>query len=701
MPLDISTLSENERLALYELEVRKIAAKEGVTPRRNWREANPQLWAALEACVEARKLIEPEQAKFERLIADSENTIEQEAREYQRDLIAWQLNRAADIAEKRIAYLDKLRDFKTENEKCSKDMAHWFTYWAWGYDPRPDSSLSVMPLEPFPFQMDYLNWLNEQVFDSKSSGLVEKSRDMGATIFALAWCTYHWKYRKDGFSALVSSATEELIDSKKDPDTLFEKVRFNIKMFPDWMLPKGFNLERDMPFMNIANPDNRATITGAAPTARVGRQRRRTVVIIDEFQTWPFGGYQQYVALSQTAKSIIALGTPEGTFNKYYDIAHDTVTPKFEMDWRDHLWKDERWYRALRFGYVGPAMTEESIAQEIDRNYEASQPGKVITNCKEEYCFITWSELIAGYEAKGRKLREGQIPEEWNWGRVCDYGISARTENDTHIWAYTNFARPSEGWALKDSLFFFCALPIMPIGATELQGFDFYSNLERDFRVRGTNGFIRKPAVNDMSHEATDPKEVLLQKCGDNWNIPDLDFFKGVSKLRFHFEITDKHLPNPFRPELSGRARIYFVAPDGEYGLAKNERSGDHFVTQSKTQRGYLRLRREIQAWHFPPEERGKPVQKMRPKPQFDDVITCVRYSLARWGVQSAPLTVAEATEAKLIPELRAEAIREETNPLIQQAKIQSRDLYLKRLEAEANRNKAQSVSVPRVRFRR
>jgi hypothetical protein len=55
------------------------------------------------------------------------------------------------------------------------------------------------------------------------------------------------------------------------------------------------------------------------------------------------------------------------------------------MDWREHPWLDDRWYNALPFGYIGPAMTAEEIAQDIDRNYDASQPGKVINNCKEEY----------------------------------------------------------------------------------------------------------------------------------------------------------------------------------------------------------------------------------------------------------------------------------------------------------------------------
>ena len=130
----------------------------------------------------------------------------------------------------------------------------------------------------------------------------------------------------------------------------------------------------------------------------------------------------------------------------------------------------------------------------------------------------------------------------------------------------------------------------------------------------GERDFLRRPTLNDMSHEATDPKEVLREKCGDNWNIPDLDFDKGRRKLIFHFGLVDLHLPNPFRPVLSGRSRIYFVAPPNEYFFAKNERTNTYFVTPSQTQRGFKRLRAEIPAWHYPPEERGKPVPKMRPR---------------------------------------------------------------------------------------
>src|ERR1044072_9410456 len=553
------------------------------SPLKGWRAwAGLYLTSILEQCANARNLIESEQAKIEPLIEAAENDIERAAREYQKDLVAWQLTRAAEIAEERIRDFEDLADFDAENAKCADDTPHWFQYYAWTVDPRCPS-LAVMPLELFEFQERYVAWLDLITFERQSCGVVEKTRTMGATETVLRWMLKQWRYRPN-FYGMPLSANEDLVDSKKDPGTLFEKLRFQLRLLPPWMLPKGFNLERDMPFMQLSNLENGSILQGDAPTANVGRQRRLTFILKDESAMWPNGGFQQHTSLSRSSNTIVDVSSVRGKFNKFADLAHDGKTPKFQMDWREHPWLDERWFASLPFGYIGPAMTEEEIAQEIDRNYEASQPGRVLKNVREEYCFITWDELIEAFRPHsvyGRNLADQfltpdgryKIPEVWNWGRISDYGESAKTENDTHIWAYSLMARPPETWPLHDSLFFFYCLPVEPIGATELQAFDCYSQWEREVRVRGDRDFTRRPEVNDMSHEAKDPKEVLLNKCGDNWNLPDLDFDKGRRKLVFHFELTDKHVPNPIRPVLMGRCRIYFVALPGEYSLARTERS--------------------------------------------------------------------------------------------------------------------------------
>jgi hypothetical protein len=616
---------------------------------------------ALEAAAACRAQIPEAKTPLLELLEIASDETEKQARFYQIDLLEWQLNRAADLAERRLEYIYAIKtdeDVVRELAKCSGDIFHWFEMYAWGVDPRPDAPLSLMPFGLFDFQKRFVEWLEYITFIKRMSGAVEKARDMGATETALRWVLHRWLY-KNNFRALILSANEDLVDSKKDPDTLFEKIRLQMRMLPDWMLPKGFKRDRDMPYMAFANPENNSVILGDAPTGNVGRQRRSTVILRDEFAAWQHGGYPQHTALSRSTNTNVSISSVQGKFNKFSDLTHDAHTAKFEMDWREHPWRDERWFNALKFGYLGDAMTVEEIAQEVERNYEASQPGRVLKNVQEPYCFITYDEMVNGFERLGMNRHEffngfrPMLPLRWNWGRVTDYGESARQENDTHIWAYSLFCRPGERQPLEDSLFFFYSLPIEPIGATELQGFAFYSALERNLGLRSGNTLIRKPDVNDMSHEATDPKEVLLKQCGDNWGIPDLDFDKGRRKLVFHFEVIDKHKPNPFRPELEGRCRIYFVAlpaEDGsqEYFMAKNERTGQYFVTPSKSQGGFKRLRAEIGAWHYPPEERGKPVPGMRPKPVFDDIITTVRYAVARWGVSPKPLTKQERREAAL-----------------------------------------------------
>jgi hypothetical protein len=646
----------------------------------------------LQACLDARALIPEELEKARQFADEASNEIERDAYLWQGDVTKFQIEEAARVAEMRLRLFESLKceeDYEREREKCrqgTEGTIYWFQMYAWGYDPR--AVLKVLPFFPFEFQERYLAWLDDTVLKRRKGGIVEKSRDQGATVGALDWSVHKWLFVA-GFSAFLVSATEDLVDSSKDPDTLFEKIRFQLRLTPSWQLPNGFNLLRDMPYMNIANPDTGATITGGAPTENVGRQRRATVVLADEFQGWPGGGFKQNTALSQTSPAVIKLGTPYGMMNQYYTDIHTAGANVFMMDWREHPWKDERWYNALPFGYVGNPMAAETIAQEVDRNYSASQPGKVIKNCREEYCFITWRELVEGF--KPYKLDHHfkandkyKIPGVWNWGRVTDYGMSAKTEDDTHIWAYSLFARPQQAFPFHDSLFFFCSLPIEPIGASELEAFSFYSGLEREFGVRGDKGHLRAPGVNDMSHEAKDAKDVLLTMCGDNWRVPDLDFYQGVSKLRYHFELTDTHLPNPFRPELTGRSRIYFVAPDDEYQLAYNERKKHHFVTPSQTQKGFKRLRREIPAYHFPVEERGKPPQKMRPAPVFDDIITTIRYALARWGVSAAPLTKEQAFQKALPVKLRTTEIEKVEDDDERWKRIQSQNLQRRAFEQKA-----------------
>lgn len=630
-----------------------------------WRRQNPisgsgmgdRLRTALETAIAARDLIEPAQDVVRAQPLRDDTKIEREARKYQLELIAWQIGRAASIAELRLAYIEAIRtpgQIKEELVRCEQDTLHWFRYYAWGFDPRPDAPLQVMPFSLFEFQERYVTWLESLVFSQRASGLVEKARDMGATVGALNWCVKQWRFAT-GFSAMLSSATEDLVDSKKDPDTLFEKVRFQIRLLPEWMLPAGFDLDKDMPYMNIANMTNDSVITGSAPTGRVGRQRRRTLVLMDEFATWPFGGYPQYTALSQTARSLVALATPEGKFNKYAEWRHSGNANVFTMDWQEHPWKDRRWLDSLPFGYVGPEMTEQQIAQEILRDYNASQPGKVFPEWREEHCLITWADLIEFYkqfrlDRKFFKLDGSfQIPQDWNWCRTHDYG-----QTEGHPWIVTHAARPRANYPLSDTTFVFSCHKITPTAAAVGQAQPQIVEIEKRLGLRDDDGkFTRYYEFSEHSHEAEETRRTFLEEFGEDWTPWNTDYGLGIPQIKQWLSLVEPRKPNPFRPELKGRTRIVFVAGLGEYQCVLNPKSGSYFVTPSKTDAGFKLLREEMPAYHYPPEEAGKPPAKMRPVKIKDDTIDTLRGIATHWGPSVGALTGEEEADKRARASIR------------------------------------------------
>lgn len=661
----------------------------------------PALRGALEAAISSRDLIEAAQSSIRSQPLRDGSDTERAAREYQIDLVAWQIDRAAEIGQERLSYIEAIQSpqqIQDEIDKCAADTIHWFKYYAWGFDPRPDAPLQNQPFVLFDFQSEYIKWLESLVFDQRASGLVEKARDMGATIGALNWVCKQWRFR-DGFSAMLTSATEDLVDSKKDPDTLFEKVRFQLKLLPEWMLPAGFNLDRDTPYMNIANPVNGSVITGSAPTAKVGRQRRRTMVLMDEFATWPFSGYPQYTALSQTARSLLMLATPEGRFNKYAEVRHSGHANVFTMDWREHPWKDQRWRNALPYGYTGPVMSEQQIAQEIERDYDASQPGKVFKQWKEEYCLITWTELIEFYKQfkLDRKFvgEAGQrtIPVDWNWCRTHDHG-----QTDSHPWIVTHAARPRANYPLSDSIFVFSCHRIDPTGASVAEAQPQITKIEKALGLRSlkTGKHIRPPNFSTNSHEAIDVRATFLREHGENWLTWSTDYNVGIPQMQEWMYPIEPHRPNPIRPELMGRSRIYFVADDSEYRLVFNEQSGKHFVTPSATDEGFKLLREEIPAYHYPPEEIGKPPREMRPLKIKDDVIDTLRAIATKWGPSVAPKTEQEQIEAALPDGWKTHQI-EQHDPELAQRMFDARNADLNDIKKSLINNRRPNVDYAHI----
>ncbi len=623
----------------------------------NWldAEANRRLRDALLYASQAETFIEPEQDRIRALLAKAKTAEEIEAREFQLWYVEAYLKRAAALAHQRLEYFQSLIDTETEKEKCKTDKSHWFRYYAWGYDPRARTPLSIVPFELYPRQEDLVTELDDVVFNRKTSLIIEKARDEGATELIVRWGIHCWTY-KQGFSMLLSSRTEDEVDTKKKQGTLFERARFQIRLSPDWMRPTGFDVEKDLlPDKLIANPNGNALV-GQAPVENMGRGDRVTCAVFDEFAFWRFAGYPQFRSMSQTTDSIIMPSSVAGKFNQYADLAHDGITPKFEMDWRDNPFKDPRWYNSLSYGFIGPKMSRTTIAQEVDRNYAASQPGKV-WQCNEALTFITRSEFLKPFEEAGMRHHffngdKFRVPKDWRITRTHDYG-----QSEGHEWGYLVGAQPRENYPLNDTHFIFICQTLEPTGLSTQQAVNQWRELEAGIGLRDPQTLkwiADNPPRNYHSHEQLDLRKVLLEQYGENWTAWDTDYQTGIATIEDWWTAVDIEEENPFRPQLMGRHKLVFVAPDGEYELAFNERLKQYFVTVSQTEAGFNMTRKEIDAYHYPMQELGKPVAKMRPKKEFDNRVDTIRGYAVNWNRDPIPLSRPERREASLPDHLQS-----------------------------------------------
>lgn len=627
-------------------------------PVSHWLDAevNRRLRDALLYAQRAESFIEPEQARIRELLKSAKTAEEIEAREYQLWYVEMYLTRAAALAKLRLNHfrsIDSPEAIQAEQGKCEADKVHWFRYYAWGYDPRARTPLSIVPFELYPRQEELVTTLDDIVFNRKTSLTVEKARDEGATELIVRWGIHCWTY-KSGFSMLLSSRTEDEVDTKKKQGTLFERARFQIRLLPDWMRPKHFDIDKDLlPDKLIANPNGNALV-GQAPVENMGRGDRVTCAMFDEFAFWRFAGYPQFRSMSQTTDSIIMPSSVAGKFNQFADLTSDGVTPKFEMDWRENPFKDQRWYNALPFGFIGPKMSRTTIAQEVDRNYSASQPGKV-WKLDETLTFITRSEFLRPFEEAGlrHKFFNSQrfcIPDDFRITRTHDYG-----QSDGHDWGYLLGAQPKETYPLNDTHFIFICRTLEPTGLTTAQAVVQWREWEADIGLRDKQSlkWLGKPPRNYHSHEQLDLRKVLLNQYGETWIAWDTDYQTGIATIEDWWTPIDVDEPNPFRPELKGRNRLVFVAPDGEYDLAYNERLQHYFVTVSESEAGFNMARKEIDAYHYPQSELGKPVAKMRPKKEFDNRVDTIRGYAVNWNRDPEQRTPAERREAALPAELQ------------------------------------------------
>ena len=164
-----------------------------------------------------------------------------------------------------------------------QDPVLFIEHWGVIREPRVigDAAVSDIPFVPFNRQVELIEFLHSLLKESES-GLVEKSRDMGAT-WTCCWFSI-WLYLfVDGSTVGWGSRDADLVDRKGDPDSIIEKIRIGLRKVPRIFLPKRFSLRDHTPFMRVLNPETGATIVGDVGD-NIGRGGRSLIYFKDEAQ---------------------------------------------------------------------------------------------------------------------------------------------------------------------------------------------------------------------------------------------------------------------------------------------------------------------------------------------------------------------------------------------------------------------------------
>ncbi len=247
----------------------------------------------------------------------------------------------------------QLAKFELNPKLAASALAYYRTrpkefilHWCDTFDPRNAGTdrPARMPLILFPRQADFVDF----IFDClrrDGPGLVEKSRDMGATWVAVAISVWLWLFWT-GAAIGWGSRKEEYVDKLGDPKSIFEKIRMLIRGLPEMFLPRGFDAARHMTYMRVVNPANNATITGEAGD-NIGRGGRSLIYFKDESAHYERPEKIE-AALSDNTNVQIDISSVNGTGNVFHrrreagiDWTPDTVVPSNKtavlvLDWRDH-----------------------------------------------------------------------------------------------------------------------------------------------------------------------------------------------------------------------------------------------------------------------------------------------------------------------------------------------------------------------------
>ena len=337
----------------------------------------------------------------------------------------------------------------------STHPVEFINHWCDTYDPRNAGSGKPvnLPLILFKRQEELVKFVLACVA-TDTGGIVEKSRDMGATWVCAALSVWMWLYWP-AVAVGWGSNKQEKVDRRGDPDSVLEKIRMLIRGLPEALRPTGV-LGRHpsggdyLKQYVLFNPGNSATIRGEIG-ANIGRGGRTRCYFVDEAAH--LDRPEAVVAsLSENTRSRIDISSVSGLgtiFHRAREAGEEwevgrtpskMVPNVFVMDWSHHPEKTQAWYDQRQSHFASQGL-RHVFAREIERNYAASVEGRIIPyewleSCVDAHLKLGFDDSgmwVAGLDVADGGLdnnafvaRKGSvIKRAAEWGER-DVGASAR-----------------------------------------------------------------------------------------------------------------------------------------------------------------------------------------------------------------------------------------------------------------------------------